>query len=1169
MFLSACSQEGNPEVDRLNDISYAFHYRDLDSTDAYARKAYALAANYNGGKAEALNNMAFASMGRMDYTTAQKQLDEASTHTDNNIELLIAEVQQMRLCQRMSRNKDFYDYRERADRCRRRINEERDKLPERQKRRLDYAETEYAIVNSTYYYYVGLERQSANALDDMASSSAIRNDTAQYLNYIYNVGAGGIITQGSQEDIYRQEFALLLKCFVMAKEGGYTFFVANSLEAMAEHLLIHKQGETLTSAFRTSLQTIAPGVNDSLMAGWMAENSLYLFKTYGDVYQTAGAERTLASCYTAIGDYRSALAHLEQALSDARTEQAPDLVASIREQLSVAYSAINDKVASDYNRNIYLDLQEETRQDRSLEARADALDHTETLLNTMITVILLAIVLLLFFLWLFARLNKQRQKRHGTDTLLAPLRQWEQANRQHKAELRRKSDEMDDLCAQNELQRQANERGNVDRRAKVSLASGILPLIDRMRHETERLAAHGEDEAAREERRQYIMQLAAKIDEYNSVLTEWIQMSTGQLSLHIETFALAPLFAMVAKSETSFRMKGIKLTVGDTDAVVKADKVLTLFMLNTLADNARKFTPQGGSVDIAAKKHDNYVEISVSDNGCGMTSEELNAVFERKIYKGHGFGLMNCRGIIEKYRKTSRLFGVCSIGAESEKGCGSRFFFRLPAGVVRMIVAIVMCALPMLSQTQTMADTMGQNTNAKVFQTAKAKEYADCAARFADSAYFSNIAGTYSKTVQFTDSCLKYLNLQYLTAHPDSRILLHKRGNTALTPPEIKWFHDSVRVDFSVILDIRNETAVAALALHDLPLYEYNNKVYTQLFKERSADNTLADYCRVMQQSQTNKTIAIMMFLLVLLLIFPAYYFLYYRHLLYYRFCMERIDKINGILLGDLPQTEKRSQIVKISTEEFQGELQNVVRRIMQTVDKEAEDDRMMAESIEEKECRQHQLEFESNRYYVNNAVLDNCLSTLKHETLYYPSRINQLAAEGDKSVEDMKETVRYYHDIYNTLCEQAATQSQTVRMKLESIKASELCANADGGLAVIGNRQRLDYLLRTLRRQLQNATVEESCAVLDTDKRYVSLTLKATYGSGQKPPSPEDMFTPKTENIPYIICRQIMRDHSEATSMRGCGMEATANEHTLTIRIVLPGRKQDIHNGKVQSDNS
>ena len=67
-------------------------------------------------------------------------------------------------------------------------------------------------------------------------------------------------------------------------------------------------------------------------------------------------------------------------------------------------------------------------------------------------------------------------------------------------------------------------------------------------------------------------------------------------------------------------------------------------------------------------------------------------------------------------------------------------------------------------------------------------------------------------------------------------------------------------------------------------LYHYNNKVYTQLFKELSADNSLADYCRMMQQSQSNKRIAIILLILILMLIVPAYYMLYYRHRLCNRF---------------------------------------------------------------------------------------------------------------------------------------------------------------------------------------------------------------------------------------------------------------------------------------------
>ena len=46
---------------------------------------------------------------------------------------------------------------------------------------------------------------------------------------------------------------------------------------------------------------------------------------------------------------------------------------------------------------------------------------------------------------------------------------------------------------------------------------------------------------------------------------------------------------------------------------------------------------------------------------------------ELKENKGSGFGLMNCKGIIEKYKKTNELFRVCVFDIESEPGKGSRF----------------------------------------------------------------------------------------------------------------------------------------------------------------------------------------------------------------------------------------------------------------------------------------------------------------------------------------------------------------------------------------------------------------------------------------------------------------------------------------------------------------
>ena len=149
---SACSPSHKGEVDELNYLSYALHYRNLDSTKVLAEKALALSEDYPAGYAEACNNLAFVAIAKMDYHTAKRWLDKVNKRSDNQIELLIADVQNMRLCQREARNKDFYSFREKAIRKLRRIGEEIDNLPLRERHRAIYAKSEFDIVAATYFY---------------------------------------------------------------------------------------------------------------------------------------------------------------------------------------------------------------------------------------------------------------------------------------------------------------------------------------------------------------------------------------------------------------------------------------------------------------------------------------------------------------------------------------------------------------------------------------------------------------------------------------------------------------------------------------------------------------------------------------------------------------------------------------------------------------------------------------------------------------------------------------------------------------------------------------------------------------------------------------------------------------------------------------------------------
>ena len=1010
-------------MDKLNSLSYTYHYRDIDSTEYYAKQALEASLSYDDGRAEALNGLAFVAMVRMDYHRADSLLVEAARQTDNQLELLVTYVQQMRLCQRRSKNREFYEYREKAVQAQKRINEERNQLTSRQLSRLRYAESEMAIVTSTYYYYVGLERQSVEALLQL-DIDEVRHDTAQYLNYLYNVGAGGILTDGTPEDIHAEEVNYLNRCLSIAQRYHFTYFVAQALEGLADHTGDWQQ----------------------------ADEALLLFRDYGDVYQIAGAYRTLASCYHAMGDDSRALTYLDSALVDQRINQAPDLVASIREQLSVAYSAVNDKQHSDYNRNIYIDLQEQTRQDRELEARAGILDHAVNQLNIMIWAVLGAIVLLVFLLWLFNRLNKKSKEDHRLDDLL---------------------EEKNDEVAEARLRVEKNERRHLEQRAKVTQAMSILPLIDRILHEVKYL--DGED---KQDHIQYIRELTDNINEQNQLLTQWIQLRQGELNLHVESFPLQQLFDLVARNKTSFAMKGITLGVEPTSVTVKADRVLTLFMLNTLADNARKFTPKDGRVDISATETPDYVEISVSDTGCGMTDDQLAHVFDRKTITdksatSHGFGLMNCKGIIEKYHKVSQIFSVCSLQAESQQGRGSRFFFRLPKGVVRLLMIgcwLLALGHPLAAASQTTDDSNLSRAHI-----------------FADSAYFSNVNGTYARTLQFADSCRHYLNAHYQSQHPDGRLLMTRQGDNGTLPAEILWFHESLPTNYQIILDIRNEAAVAALALHEWSLYAYNNKVYTQLFKEMSADNTLADYCRTMQQSQTNKRIAVIVLLVLLVTIVPAYYMLYYRHRLYNRFRRER----------------------------------------MQLTNIEMADDEL------------HRAELEDSVLHVSNAVLDNCLSTLKHETMYYPSRIRQLVDAGD--VDSLTEVAAYYRDLYGILIRQAVDQVERIHLHIRPVQLY--------GQAVLGDENLLRYLFELLEVRGEKQEVrgerQESRDMITSevkDDKYVAFHIPHTAHSASSADGGGDTLT-------TLLMRQIVRDHGEATNRRACGI----TEENQQITVILP----------------
>ncbi|WP_434925857.1 PAS domain-containing protein [Shewanella sp. HL-SH2] len=109
------------------------------------------------------------------------------------------------------------------------------------------------------------------------------------------------------------------------------------------------------------------------------------------------------------------------------------------------------------------------------------------------------------------------------------------------------------------------------------------------------------------------------------------------------------------------------------------DEHRLLQILTNLLSNAVKFSPPTGSVTLSATIIAGEVEIAVQDQGAGISEDFKSKIFEKfsqadasssKAKGGTGLGLALCKELIEAMNG--------SIGYNSEPGCGSRFYIRLP-----------------------------------------------------------------------------------------------------------------------------------------------------------------------------------------------------------------------------------------------------------------------------------------------------------------------------------------------------------------------------------------------------------------------------------------------------------------------------------------------------------
>jgi two-component system OmpR family sensor kinase len=153
----------------------------------------------------------------------------------------------------------------------------------------------------------------------------------------------------------------------------------------------------------------------------------------------------------------------------------------------------------------------------------------------------------------------------------------------------------------------------------------------------------------------------------------------GGLPLAHQPVELDGIFLEVYRQEARLQ-KSIEVTVADLDqASVMGDADRLKQLLINLVDNAIKYTPSGGKVQLSLSKADGWARIDVADSGIGIPKEDLPYIFDRfyrvdrarsRTKGGSGLGLSIAKWIAKAHGG--------DIQATSEVGVGTTFTVTLP-----------------------------------------------------------------------------------------------------------------------------------------------------------------------------------------------------------------------------------------------------------------------------------------------------------------------------------------------------------------------------------------------------------------------------------------------------------------------------------------------------------
>jgi signal transduction histidine kinase len=172
---------------------------------------------------------------------------------------------------------------------------------------------------------------------------------------------------------------------------------------------------------------------------------------------------------------------------------------------------------------------------------------------------------------------------------------------------------------------------------------------------------------------------AGRLNRMIGALLDISRIQMGQLSIERQLFDLCALAQRVVSEVQPILDQHAVECQADGTLLVEGDELRIEQVLQNLIQNAIKYSPDGGTVRLHARRDGDHAVVAVSDEGIGIPASELPRLFQRfyraanveeRHISGMGVGLYVVREIVG-------LHGG-DVTVESKEGRGSTFTFWLP-----------------------------------------------------------------------------------------------------------------------------------------------------------------------------------------------------------------------------------------------------------------------------------------------------------------------------------------------------------------------------------------------------------------------------------------------------------------------------------------------------------